>query len=236
MSETPENDTRDRDRRNAILALLLLVPAPTIGVLFGLWLAPGSIGQAVWGVSKVWILAFPLLWWLRVDRQRVSFSPVKQGGWGLGWATGLVIFAAILGAYFLLGERLIDPARLQELAEKNDFASKQRYLLLALYLSFVNSITEEYVWRWFVFTKCEKIMNRMTAVFASGLFFTAHHVLALASFFDWGVTALASTGVFIGGVTWSWLYLKYRSIWPAWVSHMLADLGVFAAGWMILFP
>jgi hypothetical protein len=46
---------------------------------------------------------------------------------------------------------------------------------------------------------------------------------------------VASTGVFIGGVIWAWLYSRYRSIWPGWISHVLADIAVFGVGWWLLF-
>ena len=42
-------------------------------------------------------------------------------------------------------------------------------------------------------------------------------------------------GVFLGGCAWSWLYLRYRSIWPGYISHIIADIAVFGVGWMILF-
>ena len=29
--------------------------------------------------------------------------------------------------------------------------------------------------------------------------------------------------VLVAGLTWGWLTVRYRSLWPAWVSHMLAD-------------
>ena len=48
---------------------MLLVPAPTVGVLMAMYILPGSaLGQAIWALSKVWLLGLPLLWWFRVDR------------------------------------------------------------------------------------------------------------------------------------------------------------------------
>ncbi|MHC4103176.1 MAG: CPBP family glutamic-type intramembrane protease [Planctomycetota bacterium] len=41
--------------------------------------------------------------------------------------------------------------------------------------------------------------------------------------------------MFIGGTTWSWLYLRYRNIWAAYVSHVFADVIIFAIGWKLLF-
>ena len=69
----------------------------------------------------------------------------------------------------------------------------------------------------------------------SALLFTLHHIVALRAQAGWDVTLLASLGVFLGGCAWSWLYLRYRSIWPGYVSHVLADVAVFAVGWVILF-
>lgn len=221
--------------RSAFWALLLLVPAPSLGVLFGMWIVPGAVGSTAWGLSKIWLVAFPLLWWLRVDRGRLSFSPMRKGGVGVGLGSGALIAIAIVASYHLFGERLIDPATVREMAAKNNFDRKEVYLGLVIYLSFVNSLIEEYVWRWFVFIKCERLLKRWLAVIAAGVFFTIHHVLALAAQFGWEVTALASLGVFIGGATWSACYLRYRSVWPGYISHICADLAVFWVGWKILF-
>jgi membrane protease YdiL (CAAX protease family) len=41
--------------------------------------------------------------------------------------------------------------------------------------------------------------------------------------------------VFTGGAIWSWLYVRYRSIWPGYLSHAIVDVAVFAVGWWIIF-
>jgi membrane protease YdiL (CAAX protease family) len=109
------------------------------------------------------------------------------------------------------------------------------YLAGALYWITANSLMEEYVWRWFVFRKCEVLLGGPAAVVVSALAFTAHHVVALAAQFNWGVTLLASLGVFIGGAAWSWLYLRYRSIWPGYVSHAIVDVPIFVIGYWLIF-
>ncbi|MGE3164015.1 MAG: lysostaphin resistance A-like protein [Planctomycetota bacterium] len=234
MNQDAYPPLEERDRQRAWLALALLVPAPSLGALFLLWIWPGALGSAIWGVSKVWLLAFPLLWWRFVDKQRWSASPVRNGGLRVGAASGVVIAGAIAVTYIGFGEALVDPARLRTMASKNGLDQPATYLGLAVYLSFVNSLAEEYVWRWFVFTKCEKIMPRGAAVVAAGVFFMIHHTIALAAQFGWEITILGSVGTLIGGVAWSFLYLRYRSVWPGYVSHVLADLAVFAVGWDIL--
>jgi membrane protease YdiL (CAAX protease family) len=27
----------------------------------------------------------------------------------------------------------------------------------------------------------------------------------------------------VGGVLWAWMTLRYRSLWPAWLSHTVMD-------------
>jgi len=105
----------------------------------------------------------------------------------------------------------------------------------ALYWITLNSLMEEYVWRWFVFAKFEVLLGGRIAVVATGLAFTAHHVIALAAQFNWIITILGSLGVFVGGVSWSWLYLRYRSVWPCYVSHAIVDIPVFVIGYWLIF-
>ena len=114
-------------------------------------------------------------------------------------------------------------------------ATPAAYLSGAASWTLVNSLMEEYVYRWFVLAQCEKLMTRWPAIFMSAAVFTAHHVIAVSQYLEPGFAFLASAGVFVGGAVWSWLYFRYRSIWPGWVSHVLADVAVFAVGWVLLF-
>ena len=71
----------------AILALAALVPAPSIGVWMGMWALPGSAGgEIIWVLSKIRVVALPLIWLLYVDRRKISLSPPRQGGLGTGAA------------------------------------------------------------------------------------------------------------------------------------------------------
>jgi len=221
-------------QRHALFALALLVPAASIGKTMAMWIAPGALGKSVYFLCKVWLLLLPLAWLRYVDREPFSISPMRRGGLGVGALTGIAITAIILGGFWLLG-REIDPAPLRGLAQTNRFDSLPTYLLFAAYLTLVNSLLEEYVWRWFVYRNCEKLMPSGIAVIASAAFFTIHHVVALKSYLTWGPTLLASAGVFIGGALWSVLYWRYRSVWPGFVSHAIIDAGVFIGGWVLLF-
>lgn len=224
--------------RSALLALLLLVPAPSLGVFFAMVFEPTRgtrLGQGIYFFSKIWILALPIVWLKLVDRQPLGLSPVRRGGTLVGMLLGMIIGAAIIAGYLLFGSKLIDAQEMRAAAERNGVGTIGAYLGLVLYLTLVNSLLEEYVWRWFVFRKCELIVGGKPAVVLSALMFTLHHVIALAAQTNWTTTLIASTGVFIGGCAWSWCYLRFRSIWPGYASHLIVDASVFIVGWWILF-
>jgi len=225
------------ERGRAIWALLLLVPAPSIGAAASLLLWPEALGSKIlFAICKLWIVLLPLGWLLFVERKKLSWSPPRQGGFGMAVLSGTLIAGAILGVYAIgLKTGLIDATSIAASAAKTGLNQPGFYVAGAIYWITLNSLMEEYVWRWFVFKKFEAITSGGMAVVAAGLGFTAHHVIALAAQFNWAVTVLGSLGVFIGGVTWSWLYLRYRSVWPCYLSHAIVDAPIFWIGYDLIF-
>jgi membrane protease YdiL (CAAX protease family) len=194
-----------------------------------------TAGQFIYAVSKVWILALPIIWHVWVDQQRVQLGIPTRRGVMAGALWGVLMAAIILAGYRLFGRQVIDTEQLRSAAAQNGLDQWQRFIALALGLTFVNALLEEYVWRWFVFRKCETLMPGALAVIIAAGLFTLHHVIALRAQMGWTPTILASMGIFTGGCVWSGLYLRYRTIWPGYISHVLADLAVFTAGWFLIF-
>jgi len=218
------------------LALLLLVPVPSVGTALGMIILPDTtVGKSAFFLCKVWLVALPLLWVVLVDKDRLAWSKPTQGGFGAALLLGVALSAVIAAVNALLGPRLIDPQAMKDMAKQVGLADPRVYVAGAAYWVFVNSLLEEYVWRWFVFRKCEVLMPSRVAALASAFAFTLHHIVALQVYFSGPVTALTSTGVFIGGAVWSWCYLKYRSIWPCWLSHAVVDVTIFVIGWRLIF-
>ncbi|MDX1679797.1 MAG: CPBP family intramembrane glutamic endopeptidase [Akkermansiaceae bacterium] len=223
--------------RRALTALLLLLPIPTLAVLAAmLWLPESGLGQILFMLSKLWILLLPLIWRKFVEGHPLSLSPARHGGWAPALWTGVGIAMVILGAFFVVRHLgWIDEVKVRERAELTGLDHPAIFIGAALYWITFNSLMEEYVWRWFVFRQFEKLIGGKLAVVASALGFTLHHIFAVALQFDWRITLLASTGVFAGGLIWSWLYLRYRSVWPCYLSHAIVDVPIFVAGWIIIF-
>ncbi len=234
MTSEGWND-RTLERRRALVGLLLLAPAPSLGVFAAMVASPGPVGHGVFLVAKLWLLIFPAAWYLLVEKGKPSWSPPLRGGNLAGVLSGVVLAASIVLGAWLADVQHMDLAPLRAAAREMDLASPAAYLAGAAAWTLVNSLIEEYVYRWFVLRQCEVLLLSPAAVIASAAVFTIHHVLALNQYLEPAFTALASAGVFLGGIVWAMLYHRYRSIWPGWISHVLADIAVFGLGWWLLF-
>ena len=226
----------NRNKKLSAAALALLLPAPSIGVVFGMILLPGEmLGQILFFISKLWILALPLVWLLLIDKKPLSISKPDNGGFVVATVLGLLMAGSIVLAYILCSRWLIDSQAVKDMAASNGLDKKFAYIAGSVYWVCINSVLEEYVWRWFVVEKFSNIFKPRTAMAASALGFTAHHILAMQLYFNWTVTIAAAVGIFIGGTVWSWCYLRYRSIWPGYISHAIVDIAVFGIGWHLIF-
>jgi membrane protease YdiL (CAAX protease family) len=214
------------DRGKAWLALGLLLPAPTIGAVMMLLIWPDQRGKIIAFACKAWLLLLPLIWHVKVDRLPIRFPRPTKRGMGAAVTSGIFVFIVILGAFKLMQSQ-IPLGPLRDKAAATGFNDPLTFAAMFAYIILVNALLEEYVWRWFVFSKFETTLGSgRLAVVASAMGFTAHHIFALMAWVPPAVNVVAATGVCLGGAIWSWLYLRYRSIWPCYVSHVFADVAI----------
>jgi membrane protease YdiL (CAAX protease family) len=89
-----------------------------------------------------------------------------------------------------------------------------------------------------VFGRLRDHLSSWFANLISSLAFMAHHVLLLGYLMGWTqpLMYVFSLGVAIGGIVWAVLYERSGSLIPAWVSHLLVDAGIMAAGYLMVRP
>ena len=224
------------NKGKSILALVLLVPAPSIGTLAAMVLFPGSmLGKVLFAISKLWLFAFPVIWLKLVDGGRLGISPVRNGGWLAGLVSGTGFSLLILLGYFAFGQGLFDKTFFIGKMREIGLGTLPVYLGGAAYWILVNSVLEEYVWRWFVYRKCETLVGPAVAIILTAMFFTLHHFIAFQAYCSLPLAVVCSLGVFLGGAVWSFMYMRYRSIWPGYLSHAIVDLSVFGLGAAMLY-
>src|SRR5688500_13742293 len=182
MDSKPHEPARESNPTwRAWAALFLLVPCPSLGILSEMVWFPGALGLSILALGKVWLLAFPMVWTVAVEGQRLRWPRFTTRGLGLGLITGLVGALVVLASFELFLESRIDPTRVREMARENHFLDKRAFVGIAIYIFAVNSLLEEYVWRWFVFRQFERIVRSSAAVVLSAAAFTLHHTIILHS-------------------------------------------------------
>ena len=239
------NDEPSPRFRASLLALLLIAPIQLIGTTTAMvWFPDAAWAKVAFGFAKVMLMLAPLIWLIKVEKVKPRIPKWEKFPFGPGmlWAhvTGVLIFVIIAGAYYGFAKAWIDTGPMLEKVQQMGLDNFWLYLAGALYWCTINSLLEEYFWRWFIFSRLRDVLPATTAgvagaVVIAGLLFMAHHVVALKVYFDWNVTILGSLGCFIGGVTWSILYLKTKNIYTAYVSHVYPDLIIFYIGWELIF-
>lgn len=147
-------------------------------------------------------------------------------------AFGVLMYAFIIGAYFLLG-KYFDLSNITASLDEIG-VTKNNFIFVALYIAVCNSFLEEFVFRGFGFIGLtDKIGEKWACVF-SALCFALYHITMMIGWYSIGLTALIIFALFVGGVILNLLDRKCKTLYPAWIVHIFANLAINTIG-MILF-
>jgi len=232
----------------ALLLLAVVLPTAVAWLYFVLFAGQDAV-RWIYSLGKVFQFALPLVWWLSLRAQqqpaasptevriRDSTAAERRAGVFLGVAIGLVVTLATLALYYgaLRHSIYLEAAAPQIQGKLLDMGVRTpaAYLMLAVFLSAIHSLLEEYYWRWFVFRRLQTFTSWPTALALSSGAFTAHHVVVLAVYFGshWEATLFFSLAVAVGGGLWAWLYRRSGSLAGPWISHMLVDAAIMFVGY-----
>lgn len=144
-------------------------------------------------------------------------------------ALGVLVF--LLGGYLLLSPWLDLSAIPENLAAKERITART-FPLAALYITFCNSLLEEYFFRGFAFQTLRRLGYQRLAYGFSALAFALYHVSITS---NWGapiLIVLMVAGLTAAGLLFDWLD-REGSLWPSWLVHMGANLATNTVGLML---
>ncbi|MCS1411132.1 MAG: hypothetical protein M2R45_04328 [Verrucomicrobia subdivision 3 bacterium] len=218
--------------------LVVLAPAmvlPFLGALVYFILAGDHPAAPVfYGITKMFTLVWPAIALGFVVRQPISFRFGVQVGMGRSLFEGTLV-GLILGG--IIGFSMSTP--LGSLVEDSAGAIRQKatdlgfissFWTFALVLSFGHSLLEEYYWRGFVFGQLRHVVPLFMAHLLAGVAFALHHLIVCTQYFPLGLGLFTGSAVVIGGMVWSWLYVRHGHFYGAWVSHLIVDLILMTIG------
>lgn len=219
----------NRFKARSILCILLV--SCTVMALVDAVLQPG---YAVKSAIKIALfLALPLLYahfggQLHLKR---LFTPSPKG-LGVSLLAGLGVYLFILAAYFAL-RNVFDFSAVTASLNRSVGVTGENFIWVALYISFVNSLLEEFFFRGFAFLALKEVSSRRFAYACSASAFALYHIAMMIGWFSPGVLALAVVGLVVGGLIFDVCNEKTGTIYPSWLIHMFANFAINTIGFLL---
>lgn len=145
---------------------------------------------------------------------------------------GVGVYVFILGAYAILGP-YFDFSNVTVALADNYGVSKDNFVTVALYISFVNSLLEEFFFRGFAFLILMKYTTtRFAYLFSAGVF-SLYHVAIMSSWFSPLLFLLLILSLFLAGLMFDWLNKRQGTIYTSWLVHMCANFAINTIGFLL---
>ena len=159
------------------------------------------------------------------------FVPKKKD-FLLALLLGIGVFAVIMIAYFFLGD-YIDLNGIKESLTTGIGVTADNFVYVAIYISFVNSLLEEFFFRGYAFLILKEESGKKLAYIFSSAMFALYHVGMTSGWFNILIYILSMAGLFIGGCIFNYLNEKCENIYPSWLVHMCANFGINTIGFIL---
>ena len=216
-------------RETQLLSITVAACCAVMLAVDGLW----QPGYWIKSACKILLfLAVPLLCSPLV--QKVSFRGlfrIQKTAFLRALGFGIAVYAVILGAYFLLRGFVDFSPVLDNLPAG---VTKSTCPLVALYISFVNSLLEEFFFRGFAYLTLAERM-RGASLF-SAVAFALYHTAMMLGWFPPFIFLLALAGLTVGGMLFNWLNKHDGSIYTSWLVHMFANFAINTVGVILFAP
>ena len=151
----------------------------------------------------------------------------------LSLGLGVAVYGVILGGYFLL-RNVFDFSNIVDSLISNAGVSRENFLYVSLYISFANSLLEEFFFRGFLFTNLKCSANRGLAYGFSTGAFALYHVAMMTGWFSPLLFLLVMAGLAAGGIIFNRLNEKLETICASWIVHMFANFAINTVGFILM--
>ncbi len=159
------------------------------------------------------------------------FIPDRKGI-TLAGVLGILVYIIILGGYLLLKD-VFDFSGITGSLTENIGVTGSNFIFVSLYISFVNSLLEEFFFRGFAFITLKRITGRKFAYLFSAAVFAVYHIAMMIGWFKLDIFIIVLAGLFAGGLIFNYLNEKSETVYPSWVVHMFANFAINTVGFML---
>ncbi|MCM3782526.1 CPBP family intramembrane metalloprotease [Neobacillus mesonae] len=220
-----------KSRKNLISIILIIILSCIVMALVDAVLRPD---YAVKSLIK-WLLFLILPACYAFYTKEVSFVELfKFDKKSIKFAVllGAAVFTLIMGSYILLGPYL-DLTQITGALQSNMGVNAENFVFVAIYISIVNSLLEEFFFRGFAFLTLKSLTGRKFAYLFSAGAFAVYHIAMMTSWFTIPLFILMIVSLFAAGLLFNWLNEKAGNIYASWMVHMCANLAINTIGFIL---
>lgn len=212
------------------IPVLVMIACVVMGIVDAI-IQPGYIVKSV--IKFVMFLLIPVLYSVRMRDNSISkiIKPEKKGII-IAVLLGVAIYIIILGAYFIF-KNIFDFSGLTASLNKTTGVNKGNFIFVAIYISFVNSLLEEFFFRGFAFLILKKVASKKFAYIFSSVAFAVYHIAMMIGWFGVPVVVISLLGLFVGGLIFDIFDDIKDNIYLSWIVHMFANFAINTIGFIL---
>lgn len=157
-------------------------------------------------------------------------SQMNKGEWFRIIGLGVMSASIILIAYVTL-KQFIDLTSIKNDLTERLGISASSFIFVGLYITFGNSLLEEYFFRGFIYANLPK----KVAYTFSPLLFAFYHIPMIILWFNIVLIILCFIGLWIIGIIFLKVNEATETIWPSWIIHICADIMIILIGFNLFY-
>ncbi len=145
---------------------------------------------------------------------------------------GILLYAIAVAAYMLFGA-FFDLSQIVPSLAENSGITGSNFIGVAFYISFINSLLEEFFFRAFAYFSLSQYISPRLANIFSAAAFSLYHVAMMIGWVHISLLLLAIMGLVLAGLVFNFLIERSKNIYASWVLHMAANFAINTIGLML---
>ena len=212
------------------IPILVIIACIVMGIVDAV-IQPGYAIKSA--IKIIMFLLIPIVYGLFLKEFNIKnlMKPDKKG-LCIALCLGFVIYGVVLGAYWIFKD-VFDFSALTGSLNETTGVNKSNFIWVAIYISFVNSLLEEFFFRGFSFITLKKLTSRRFAYIFSSMAFALYHIAMMIGWFGLPVILISLVGLFIGGMIFNRFDEKRENIYLSWLIHMFANFATNTIGFIL---
>lgn len=227
------NENGDVMKNKSLFIIISVLACCIIMTLIDTIVQPAYFMKSIWKILL--FLMIPMIYFIihKDERDNVKqlFIPNKNS-FLISVLLGIGVYIIIIVAYFIF-RGIIDFSSIQESLMKNGGITKDNFIFVAIYISFINSLLEEFFFRSYAFISLKNQTNKLFAYIFSSVLFAFYHVGMTMGWFHPIIYILTMLSLAVGGCIFNYLNEKLECIYSSWFVHMFANFAINTIGFML---